>query len=604
MHFRLALGIAFLGPIVASAVARVSEMESPRQIVPATGAMAAGAAHPKDVGVAAERASEEKHGGTSSAALLREGRRSKVQLAVARTTSAAGNSAVAWDVALVLLGFTALGMLAAVIARKLDSRVYIASDVEGVLGFAPMAQLPDFREVSKEAAEKHLLRLASGINLAAKERGLKSCVFTGVDAGAGATTLAARTKEMLETLGNLALIVDGSGVRANELSQSAGKGQAANEHDGLAAVLLQYAPEAAALRRGQMVLIDAAPLVTSPETEYLVRQADCAIVVIEAGVTTRAQLRHTANILQRAKAPAVGFVLNRVKAPFADADFRRSLEQSGGSEKKDSHLEDEQTLETLRFAVELGRASLEPEGVLAEDGPGSLKREMEPAAASAERMVEPTSNAAGARVEPVTKIAQGDGAQALNDMPWWLAEAPPRADSSLTQPRIPRNGRVQPATNGVPASEHVQEAMKQIAEDGRPVRLPRLTDLRGSLFATGIRELDSAKHGDGNGHGNGDERFNEEVAPLEALLGEAEKQKNSMESQGAEAESAQGFLAPPEENGTAARNGSPVSAAPRPQLFLPKPAKPIKTKPHQDARQPIDRVEILPSRRGQYKRKG
>ena len=41
----------------------------------------------------------------------------------------------------------------------------------------------------------------------------------------------------------------------------------------------------------------------------------------------------------------------------------------------------------------------------------------------------------------------------------------------------------------------------------------------------------------------------------------------------------------------------------RSRLFLPKPAKPAKGKPRQDARTPIDKVEILPSRRGQYRRK-
>jgi hypothetical protein len=50
----------------------------------------------------------------------------------------------------VLIAFAGLffGILAAVAAHKLDPKVYIAADVELVLGFAPLAQLPDFNEVS------------------------------------------------------------------------------------------------------------------------------------------------------------------------------------------------------------------------------------------------------------------------------------------------------------------------------------------------------------------------------------------------------------------------------------------------------------------------
>jgi len=57
--------------------------------------------------------------------------------------------------------------------------------------------------------------------------------------------------------------------------------------------LLQQVAEEAGTHQGSLVLTDAAPLVISAETEYLARFVDCAIVVAESGVTTRAQLwRH------------------------------------------------------------------------------------------------------------------------------------------------------------------------------------------------------------------------------------------------------------------------------------------------------------------------
>ena len=89
-----------------------------------------------------------------------------------------------------LLAFAGLflGMLAAVVAHKMDPRVYIASDVERVLGYTPMAQLPDFYEVAAGVSEEHLLRLAASIEHARKQGNLKSCIFTGTGPGTGVTT--------------------------------------------------------------------------------------------------------------------------------------------------------------------------------------------------------------------------------------------------------------------------------------------------------------------------------------------------------------------------------------------------------------------------------
>ncbi|MGH9598665.1 MAG: Wzz/FepE/Etk N-terminal domain-containing protein, partial [Terracidiphilus sp.] len=72
-----------------------------------------------------------------------------------------------------------LGLLAALIANNLDPRVYIGSDIERLLGFAPMAQLPDFSEVSDGVAEEHLLRLSAAIEHARKQGDVKNCIFTG-----------------------------------------------------------------------------------------------------------------------------------------------------------------------------------------------------------------------------------------------------------------------------------------------------------------------------------------------------------------------------------------------------------------------------------------
>ena len=74
-----------------------------------------------------------------------------------------------------------------------------------------------------------------------------------------------------------------------------------------------------------IVLTDTAPLLASGETEYLARFVDSGIVVIQSGLTTRAQLREVAQTLQRLEVAAVGFVLNRVPITKANPSFRESV---------------------------------------------------------------------------------------------------------------------------------------------------------------------------------------------------------------------------------------------------------------------------------------
>ncbi len=223
---------------------------------------------------------------------------------------------------LLLFGFIGLGLAAAVVAHKMDPRIYVAADVEQLLGYAPLAQLPNFDEVTDEAAEEHLLRLATGIEFACKEGQLSSCVFTGTGPGVGVTTIAKRVKEMLGVLGKETVLVDAAGPvpaehrMGTELQRST-----------RATSLMPQTGEATASAPEGLMLTDTAPLTVSAEAEYLARRADCTILVIESAKTTRAQLRAAAASLQRLNAAAVGFVLNRVSLANADDSFRQSVSE-------------------------------------------------------------------------------------------------------------------------------------------------------------------------------------------------------------------------------------------------------------------------------------
>lgn len=222
------------------------------------------------------------------------------------------------------IGFALLGMLAAVGAHKLDPHVYVASDVEQVLGFAPLAQLPDFAQVSDGVAGEHVLRLSAALEHARKQGKLKSCIFTATAPGAGATTVATRVRAVLEEIGRPAMLVDAMGTATASSSAAPAADTAAAGGRSLA--LLERLHEESKGGDEMLILTDTAPLTVSAETEYLARNADCVLVVMESGVTTRAQLRAAAGALQRLDVGSVGFVLNRIGLAKADPAFRNSVQ--------------------------------------------------------------------------------------------------------------------------------------------------------------------------------------------------------------------------------------------------------------------------------------
>lgn len=220
-----------------------------------------------------------------------------------------------------------LALGAALLAHNLDSRIYVAADVERILGFAPMALLPDFYEVGTGVSEEYMLRLAAAVEHAYQEGALKSCIFTGVAPGVGATTVANRVTSMLEAMGRDTVLVDASGTPPPTPSLESGSPEntdlVPSPRGSRSTALLQRMTEGGS--DDSIVLSDTAPLLVSGETEYLARFTDSAIVVIESGVTTRTQLREVAHTLQRLEVRAAGFVLNRISMENADVSFRNSV---------------------------------------------------------------------------------------------------------------------------------------------------------------------------------------------------------------------------------------------------------------------------------------
>jgi Mrp family chromosome partitioning ATPase len=542
------------------------------------------------------------------------------------------------------LGGLLLGLLAALIANNLDPRVYIASDIEQVLGFAPMAVLPDFTEVSDEVAAEHLLRISAAIEHACKQGNLKSGIFTGTESGTGVTTVATKVREMLEAMGRATVLVDASGTPPTAPRVSA----AGNGHSGTQSLvttqrgsrstaLLQQVAEETETQAGSLVLTDTAPLVISAETAYLARFVDCVIVVIESGVTTRAQLREVATTLQRLNVAAVGFVLNRVGLAKADPGFRQSVYAV------ERHLRS-QSRSTAKRTVK----SSPSDGVASPEG--SNYSQEAAARAQSQPVPEPASAVAFSRSSPALARWSSDMAEPQpilqrfnslaqaqesnqpkqkqdSEMPWWLADI----DSSANVPvsaAIPQQARVrEPETasafypvpppprpqpemppaqswervsnirnNLIPAAP-AEEVQRAEEEDNPNDAASRLSGLRNLLFSLGLKNLNNAQ----GSSSQGDESLPQSeagseyegytriyTAPLEPAPVPVASAKSNIADTSARLVTAQPEFLPPK---------SVVVTIDKEQ------AQQTGATNRRDRRDAFDEVEILPSWRGQYRKK-
>jgi capsular polysaccharide biosynthesis protein len=349
------------------------------------------------------------------------------------------NSEVLRNALLIAVAGLFLGVLAAVCVHKLDPRVYIGADVERVLGFAPLAQLPDFDEVSDGAAEEYTLRLAAAIEQGRKQDNLKNCIFTGTGSETGVSTLVNRVAAMLEAKGRPTVPVDATGARAPD-PQGRDGGQALAPVERLSRpTALPWKGGETETREDSLVVTDTAPLAVSAETEYLARFADCAIVVIASGVTTRAELREAARTFARLKVAAVGFVLNRVRLEKADATFRKSVEgverhlriygrpAAIRNERQGSFAADRRAVREA-LAEAAAHISL---SVAADDGVAALPRPVAPtpaASALAAPQEEPFDPAVALAPQTEPEAAEAPEAEKaatklVPDVPLWLIES-------------------------------------------------------------------------------------------------------------------------------------------------------------------------------------
>jgi hypothetical protein len=224
------------------------------------------------------------------------------------------------------------GISAAVLARWRDHRIYLGSDLQQTLGFAPITVLPAREEVSANVIDEYVLRLAAGVESAYRTAGAKSFVVTAVSPDTDTSTL---LRDLAAKLSDLRLRVHV--IRASQLlvtSQETMQHQAANAAliaAGTAQLVVEAGEGIASAKLDRLksqfdiILIDAGPVLHSAETEYAARCADATILIAESALTQAPELNAAADLLARLRVTGVGAVLDRLKLEQADPAFRRAI---------------------------------------------------------------------------------------------------------------------------------------------------------------------------------------------------------------------------------------------------------------------------------------
>jgi polysaccharide biosynthesis transport protein len=253
------------------------------------------------------------------------------------------------------------GILVAVAMDLFDPYVHNGSDMEAVLGFAPIGVLLDDRDITQRVFDECTLRLAAGIDHAKRVSNARTFVVTAVSGNAGTTSIVESMGSTLARLGHKTLTIDASGQTNPVAYTTLGLHDEESTTDGnanledvlhteslqpISSTKLQTAaifPQTLPSKVGPMgnfvtktfqklmndydlVLIDTAPLLISAETEYLARAADVTILVAEAGKTNKRKLTRAARLLEKLDVSGVAAVINKVRLLRAEDDLQHDLQ--------------------------------------------------------------------------------------------------------------------------------------------------------------------------------------------------------------------------------------------------------------------------------------
>jgi uncharacterized protein involved in exopolysaccharide biosynthesis len=228
------------------------------------------------------------------------------------------------------LGF---GVLAALLMQKLDPHVYIAQDMTGALNFPPMAVLPDLAEVSPKILEEFVFRLVAGIDQAYRTRDAKTFIFTAVSESTPIKRLVDSLSSEMKMLGYRVITMTASETLAAKSIEAAstwdtGTGLVRSSKN-IGLQLRQDSLVVENLERLKqdidLLFIEALPIRSSSEAEFMARHGDVTVLIAQSGRTTRHELKNSLALLRRLSVRGLVAALTDLRLCNADDDFIESV---------------------------------------------------------------------------------------------------------------------------------------------------------------------------------------------------------------------------------------------------------------------------------------
>jgi len=252
-----------------------------------------------------------------------------------------------------LLGALLVALLSPIVVDLIDGRVRAVGDAERALEMPALGWLVEGQgAAARMFAEDQLRRMAGALTRERDRHGTQVFALSSVKPGAGTTALALRLASTLDALGYRALVVEANAFSpdsrfssgrpglaqclrgevspaeciepaSGELPARVGVGTGVESHLGRIDRLRELLD---AWRTSyEFVLVDAPPLLLAADAEIVLDRIGHALLVVEAGATTRGEIVRARRVLEATAAQAAGLIVNRVRVLEAGGYLRRLL---------------------------------------------------------------------------------------------------------------------------------------------------------------------------------------------------------------------------------------------------------------------------------------
>ena len=216
-----------------------------------------------------------------------------------------------------------LGVAAAVLARAVDPRIYLPSDIEEKTGFAPMAVLSTYPDAGWGFSDQDVLRFAAGLEGAYRRSSARTFVITGLSASTDTGgVIKALVKKLEDFQLRIAVLAAGELLQVSidaEPCRVVSVGERSSIDDTTKATVglktgLAAKNITSILLKNDLVLIVGSSLLHSAETECAARCSDIAILVAESGLTMKSELMAALDLLRRLQTTGMAVVLTEMPA--------------------------------------------------------------------------------------------------------------------------------------------------------------------------------------------------------------------------------------------------------------------------------------------------